>query len=519
MAGRLTSSPGAGTSSEVPALALHGLSKRFGAQAALSGVDLELRAGEVHALLGQNGSGKSTLIKLLAGFHEPDGEPRAELLGAPLRLGSAAAAHAAGIRFVHQDLALVPGLAIVDNLALGERYAGRLWLGDRRELAAARALLESLGIELDPARPLRELAPAQRTIVAVARALSAGVGATRLLVLDEVTATLPESEVELVFALVRRIREQGGTVLYVTHRLEEVFALADRVTVLRDGRRVSTSAVAGLDHDGLVELIVGRPLEQLYPKPPAPRAELALQARGLSGRVARAVDLDLHRGEIVGVAGLAGSGRDELPYLLFGAAPWSAGRLTVDGREHRALTPHAAIAAGLALIPADRAGAGATPSLSLRTNVTLPRIRAGRLRWIGRRAERADVAGWLRRLQVTPPDGEAPLATLSGGNQQKVVLARWFRLAPTALLLDEPTQGVDVGSKAAIYDQLATSARERQLAVLVASTDHEELAAICDRVLVMRGGRIAAQLSGAALSADAISQQILTAPPPRHGMT
>lgn len=490
------------------ALELRSLSKRFGAQLALADVDLTLRAGEVHALLGQNGSGKSTLIKLLAGFHAPDGPAQASVFGDPLALGDAAAAHAAGVRFVHQDLALIEGLDVIDNLALGERYAGRRWLGRRRERAAAAALLDEFGIDVDPSRLLRDLSPAQRTMVAVARALHPGAPPARVLVLDEVTAALPESEVEQVFALVRRIRDRGGTVLYVTHRLEEVFAIADRVSVLRDGRRVATAPVGRLDHDGLVELIVGRRLDELYPPAPKPRDEVVLSVRGIGGEVAREIDLDVHRGEIVGIAGLSGSGREELPYLLFGARPWSGGRLVLDGRTHTRLTPARAIAAGLALIAADRAAQSSTPSLSLRENITLPRIASNRIGWIAARGERRDAAHWLQRLRVVPADGERPLAQLSGGNQQKVVLARWFRCEPSVLLLDEPTQGVDVGSKAAIYEQLAAST-EDGMSVVVASTDHEELAAICDRVLVMAGGRLQTELTGSALTADAISERIL----------
>ncbi|MEN3281154.1 MAG: ribose transport system ATP-binding protein [Solirubrobacteraceae bacterium] len=490
------------------ALALEGVTKRFGGQFALRGVDLELRAGDVHAFLGQNGSGKSTLIKVLAGFHEPDRPVRGAVFGAPLAVGSAAAAHDAGIRFVHQDPGVIDELDIVDNLALGGDYTRRGWLSDRRERAATRAWLGELGIVIDPTRLGRDLTPAQRTMLAVARALRPSASPARILVLDEVTASLPQGERALVFGLVRRVRDRGGTVLYVTHLLDEVFELADRVTVLRDGRRVATRPVQGLDHDGLVELILGRPAGELYPPAPEPGAERVLSARGLSGDLVADVDFDVHRGEVLGVAGLAGSGREELPYLLFGARSWTSGLVTIDGRMHARLTPSRAIASGLALIPADRPAHGSTPQLSVRENVTLPQIPAGRLGRISAAAERANVAGWIERLQIVPRDAEAPFATLSGGNQQKAVLARWFRCAPSVLILDEPTQGVDVGSKAAIYRHLAEGATAG-LAVVVSSSDHEELAALCDRVLIMRGGRVAAELSGAGLDADAISEQIL----------
>jgi ribose transport system ATP-binding protein len=502
-----------------PALALRGLSKRFGAQHALRDVALELRAGEVHALLGQNGSGKSTLIKVLAGFHAPERGAHAEAFGVPLALGDAAAARAAGLRFVHQDLALVGDRDVTDNLALGSGYAGRRWLSDRRERRAAQALLDRLGIDVRATRLVKELAPAEQTMVAVARALAdgdGGAGTPRLLILDEVSAALARAEMEVVLDLVGRIRDAGGTVLFVTHRLEEVFALADRVTVLRDGAVVATSRVGDLDADALVELIVGRRIGEIYPAPPPPRAERVLSARGLTGAVVRDVDLDLHRGEILGVAGLTGSGRDELPHLLFGATPATAGELHVAGRPVRGMTPRAAVRAGLALIPADRATQGATPSLTLRENVTLPRIPATRWAWIRGGAEASEAEEWLRRLGVTPCDGEARLATLSGGNQQKVVLARWLRCDPSVLLLDEPTQGVDVGSKASIYDRIVERARGG-LAVLVASTDHEELAAVCDRVLVLHEGRVTAELHGAVLTAHELDRCVLaTAAAPRE---
>lgn len=515
MAARLSSTPSSSAAGRKrpAALELRAVTKRFGSQTALDDVELTLAAGEVHALLGQNGSGKSTLIKTLAGFHAPEAEAHAAVDGQPLDLGSATGAHAAGIRFVHQDLALIGDLDVVDNLALGGHYAGRRWLADKRERHAAQQLLDGLGIEIDARRAVRDLSPSQRTMVAVARALRDGEGAAHLLVLDEVSAALPATEVEQIFALVRRIRDRGGTVLYVTHRLEEVFALADRVTVLRDGRNVATTELAGLNHDGLVELIVGRRVEELYPTASQPRGDVVLSASGIRGAVADDVDLTLHRGEIVGLAGLAGSGRDELPYLLFGAKPWAAGRLAVKGRERRRMIPSTAIDLGLALIPADRLGRASTPRLSLRENITLPRIPSGRARFVAERAERREAIGWLRRLDVKPLDAEAPLATLSGGNQQKVVLARWFRCEPAVLLLDDPTQGVDVGSKAAIYAELAEAAGNG-LAVLIASTDHEELAAICDRVLVMRAGKVAAELYGERLAADTISEQVLVSGSP-----
>jgi ribose transport system ATP-binding protein len=490
-------------------LELRSMRKSFGATLALRDVDLTLRAGEVHALLGQNGSGKSTLIKMLAGYYRPDGEPTASVQGTPFALGHADSARDAGLRFVHQDLAVIPDLDVTDNLALGGRYVGRRWLADGRERRAAQELLDRLGIAIDSRSLMRDLGPAEQTMVAVARALRGDPEAVRVLVLDEVTAALPEDQVEIVFALVRRIRDMSGTVLFVTHRLEEVPQVADRVTVLRDGARVTTIDIAGVGHEELVELVVGRPLEQFYPEPPTPREDVLMTARGLRGDTVRDVSFDLHRGEIVGVAGLDGSGREELPYLLFGASPITNGELAVGATVHRRLSPAKAIAAGLALVPADRAKQGSTPEFSLRENLTLPRIPMGRWRRLSRRTEQREVSGWLERLNVVPPDPEAALATLSGGNQQKVVLARWLRCDPDVLVLDEPTQGVDVGAKAAIYDLIAERTRNGTAAVLIASTDYEELAAISDRVLVLHGGRVTAEIHRDQLSSEAISARVL----------
>jgi ribose transport system ATP-binding protein len=490
------------------ALSVADLTLRFGGTTALRDLDLFVRAGEVHALLGQNGSGKSTLIKTLAGRYSPRGTPSMSVHGEAVSFGSPTASHGAGLRFVHQDLALIPDLSITDNLALGESYLGRQWLDDRREHRHARRLLHRYGIDVDPATLVRDLNPAQQTMVAVARAVKSVTEQTSVLVLDEVTAALPDTQSSLIFDLIRRIRDSGGTTVYVTHRIEEIFAVADRVTVLRDGRRIATVDVADVDRDTVVEMIVGRPLTQLYPVTVTHRGDVALTARGITGADLRGVDLDLHRGEIVGVAGLSGSGRDELPHLLFGARSWRSGSVDLNGRHFGSLTPKVAIDNGLALIPADRDAAAAFAGMSVRENVTLPRISTVRFRRVSRRLERGDVHRWTARLEVVPTDTEAIMSTLSGGNQQKVILARWLRCAPQVLLLDEPTQGVDIGAKAAIYRDLAAAARGG-LAILVCSTDHEELAAICDRVLIMSEGRIRCTVPAAQLSADAVTERVL----------
>jgi ribose transport system ATP-binding protein len=493
----------------LPGLVIRDLRKSFPGQVALAGADLHLRPGEVHALLGQNGSGKSTLIKILAGFHQPDHVGETRLHGAALALGSTPAAHQAGLRFIHQDLGLVSDLDLVDNLALGGSYEGRWWLSARREAQAARVLLAELGLDLDVRQNVGRLTSAERTMVAVARSLRGGVPSRGILVLDEPTASLPGVDVSRLFGLIRTVAARGTAVLYVTHRIAEVFELADRVTVLRDGRTVFTSAVSEVTSDGLIEHIVGRPLDEFFPEPPPSGLQIALEARDLRTSRMRSVSLRVHSGEILGIAGITGSGREDLAPALFGAIPLGSGQVIVRGRTVAPLDPARAIAAGIAYLPPDRKRESAIPAFTVRENLTLPRL-STRRGWLGYRRERAETDRWLAALDVRPADADRVLATLSGGNQQKVVLARWLRCSSRVLVLDEPTQGVDVGAKSMIYRSLTDAARQGA-AIVVASSDAEELARLCDRVLVMRDGYVGAELSGPSLSADEISRQSLSA--------
>jgi ribose transport system ATP-binding protein len=484
-------------------LALENTSKVFQGQRALDQVSLTLRRGEVHALLGQNGSGKSTLIKILAGFHYPEPGARALLRGEPFPLGSATAAAEGGIRFIHQDLGLVEDLSVVDNLALGRRYAGSWWLSDRRELRAARQLLSDFDVPIDPATPVRALSPARRTMVAIVRALRGGIGENGILVLDEPTASLPASEAEHLFGMIEAVRLKGAAILYVTHRLDEVFRIARRVSVLRDGRLVATVPTSELGHDGLVELIVGKPLEEFYPEVAAAREGVALGVSDLGGESVHNVSLKVHEGEIVGVTGLVGSGHEALLHMIFGSRARRSGDVRVAGARLRP-SPKASIAAGVAFAPADRKRLSAIPGWTLRENVTLPALRPkGVLRWLGEDAERPDVVRWLESLEVRPAEPERKFSSLSGGNQQRAVLARWLRCAPRALMLEEPTSGVDVGAKVAIYRTLAEIAAQGT-AVLLTSSDAEELCSVCDRVLVMRRGRVAAELRGSTLNVERV---------------
>ena len=487
---------------------LENLSKSFQGQAALKDVSLTLRRGEVHALLGQNGSGKSTLIKILAGYHQTD-TGTATVDGKELELGSPSAAHDAGLRFIHQDLALIDTFDVVDNLALGETYRNRWWLSARAERRAARQTFAEYGINIDVSQPLTSLDAAQRTMTAIVRALHHGQATEGVLVLDEPTASLAETDKQRLFDLIRLVRARGGTVLYVTHRLQEVFEIADRVTVLRNGENIATRKIQDLDHAGLVRLIIGRDLEALYPEIPAALDDVALDVTHLGGGSVADVSLRLRAGEILGITGLTGSGADELLHLVFGATRRTTGEIRIGDRAYSGTTPAHAIRAGLAFAPGDRKRLGGILSWTLRENVTLPRLRSlGLLRRLSPRRERADARSWLDRFEVVPENSEATFATLSGGNQQKVVLAKWVRSGASVLLLEEPTQGVDIGAKSAIYEALANLVAQGT-AILMSSSDFEEVCSVSDRVLVMRNGRIGAVLDGDARTVGNVLNEIL----------
>ncbi|MDQ6523966.1 sugar ABC transporter ATP-binding protein [Nocardioides sp. LHD-245] len=489
-------------------LHIESLSKTFPAQKALDDVDLELRSGEVHCLLGQNGSGKSTLIKILAGYHAPDPGSAAVLDGRSVVLGSPTIRDH-GVAFIHQDLGLVPDLDVVDNLALGNRYAGRWWVSERTERTAATRLLDRFDLDLDPAAPLSAATPGEQTMVAIVRAVAGADTAPAVLVLDEPTASLPQHQVEQLFGLVRRLRDQGTAVLYVTHRLREVFDIGDRVTVLRDGRRIATRPVADVTSDGLVELIIGRRPTAFAPSVPTASVDVLLRADEVVGEQVDDFSIDVRAGEIVGITGLIGSGYDQVLGIVYGARPRTSGEVEVAGRRLDPGRPDRAIASGVAYAPADRKRLSTIQSWTIGENLTLPRLpSAGPARWLGQRRERREVEPWLKRLDVVPDDPDRLLSLLSGGNQQKVVLARWLRVDAQVLLLDEPTGGVDAGAKASIYRALAEIASQGR-AVVLSSSDAEELCAVCDRVLIMRNGAVTSVLDKDELSVARIVSETI----------
>ncbi len=495
-------------------LALRGIRKRFGGVVALDGVDFELRAGEIHALLGENGAGKSTLINILGGIHRPDaGEIRVD--GRATEIGGVADADRLGIRLIHQELALAPNLSIADNLFLG-REPRRFGLLDRRRLVAdAQRLRDELGLpELGDVRVgVGELNVARRQLVEIARALAVRV---RILVLDEPTASLSGSETEALFVKLRRLRGQGVGVIYISHRLEEISRLADRITVLRDGRSIGTQRAADLDIHQLIHWMVGRDLKEHYPRPPYAPGEVALSVRGLRAARVNDVSFELHCGEVLGLAGLVGAGRTELAHVLAGLAPATAGEIAVGGRAVRLRSPAGARAAGIALVPEDRTRDGLVMTQTIGFNLALPWTRLwarGCLPDYQRRDAivRRAMAGFA--IKAKSPD--AAIAQLSGGNQQRVVVGKWMEQPPKILILDEPTRGVDVGAREEIFALIGRLVNQR-MAVLLISSDLPEVMNLSHRLALYRDGRIVRQGAAADFTPEQVMAE-LTREVPQHG--
>lgn len=492
------------------AVEITGLSKTFPGQRALVDVSLTVDHGEVHGLLGENGSGKSTLIKVLSGFHEPDSGASVLVNGMPLSFGSAASAASLGLRFVHQNLGIINEMTAVENLSLTTTQRRPVQrVNRRREVDRTRHIFERFGVDVPLSVPLGQCRSVDRTVVAIVRALET-LGESGVLVLDEPTAALPPHEVDQLFATVRDLRSRGIATIYVSHRLDELFALADRVSVLRDGAMQGTRRIAELDRRELVRMIVGSVPEAYEGRDGQSGGSTAtgqrplLAVRGLRSRTIRDVSFDVAAGEIIGVAGLTGSGREELAPALVGAIP-STGEICLEGAPPIApLTPRQARLAGVALVPGNRGAGSAVGAFDVRENITLPSLGevagAGRVR---RGRELAVTQEWIRQLDIRPQDPFRLFRNLSGGNQQKTILAKWFNTNPKVIVLDDPTAGVDVGARQAIYDLI----RERALlgaAFIVSSSDHEDLLALCARVLVLREGRIGAELRAADVTAGAL---------------
>jgi ribose transport system ATP-binding protein len=477
-----------------PILAMTGIGKRYPGVVALYAVDFTLRRGEVHGLVGENGAGKSTLIKILAGAIPAD-SGEVSVAGEAVGRPTPARMHELGIAVIYQELMLAPHLSVAENLFLGRLPRNALGLVDWSEaLRRSEELMARLGFRVDPSARLSGLSVAQRQMVEIASALSRH---ARIVVLDEPSAVLGGAELENLFAIIRRLAAEGVGFIYISHRLQEVFAICDRVTVLRDGAVVGTREVAAVDSGALIGMMVGRALTDIYPERRREPGEVVLSVRGLSRRgVLDGIDLDIREGEILGICGLAGSGRTELLRALVAADPMACASYRLKGGEERPRSPRGAIRRGVSLLPEDRKTEGCFLPQSVAFNVTISRLGAvKRGAMLSGRRERDVVSALVRRLNIRTPGIAVPVRQLSGGNQQKCLIARSLNARCAILLIDEPTRGVDVGAKREIYQLLARLADEERAAIVMVSSELPEVLGLSDRILVMRDGRIAGRFS------------------------
>jgi len=473
-------------------LSLTGISKSFGGLPVLHEVSLAINAGEVHALMGENGAGKSTLMKVIAGLHAPDGGSM-RLKDAPFAPASPHAALLAGVAMIHQELMPIPDMTVGENILLGAEPCGPLGLVDRGAVRArARALLAELDCELSPDAPMRTLSVGQTQVVEIAKALGREAD---VLLMDEPTAALSDHEAAALFRAIARLKAKGVAVVYTTHKMDEVFRLADRITVLRDGRHVVTAPARELDQERLIAHMVGRPMSEVFPPRGKASDEVVLEVEGLSrkGRF-EGVSFKIRKGEVLGLAGLMGAGRTEVASAVAGLVPAPSGEMRLRGRPFHPQTPGEALAAGVAMVTEDRKGQGIVPALPIRENITLSALATlchGGV--IDRTAEAEAARSGMRDFSIRASGPEQPVGQLSGGNQQKVLLARALLNRPEVVVLDEPTRGIDVGAKAEIYALIRRLTDEGR-AVLLVSSELPEAIALSHRLLVLRQGKVAAEL-------------------------
>jgi rhamnose transport system ATP-binding protein len=485
-------------------LRLSGISKSFAGVQALDRVSFDLRAGEVHALVGENGAGKSTLIKVITGAHDPD-EGTIEVNGQRVVENDPVRSRSLGIAAIYQQPALFPDLTVAENIAIGLEPGGpwrRIRWAERHR--RARLLLDRIGAAIDADADVRRLTMPEQQLVEIARALGAD---ARILIMDEPTASLGDQEVEHLFQVIRELKAQGVGIIYISHRLEELPLVADRVTALRDGRLVGTKPMAEVDRAALIRMMVGRELDAVFPKIEVRPGEVVLSAEGLGCRASgvHGVSFLVRSGEILGIAGLVGAGRTELARVLFGLTPADQGTIRLAGRPESINAPDEAVALGIAYVPEDRRHHGVIPPMTIASNTTLATLRTiSRGGLIDRALERELASTMTRRMGVKAPSIATPVGHLSGGNQQKVALARWLSCKPRVLILDEPTQGIDVGAKAEIH-RLMGELAQSGLAIIMISSELPEILGMSDRIAVMHGGTIVGTLD----RADATQEDIL----------
>ena len=485
-------------------LKLHGISKHFPGVQALKDVSFEIEAGSIHAILGENGAGKSTLMQVIAGVHQPE-SGQVEWRDRVVHFDNPAEAQASGIAIVYQELTLAPNLSIAENIFLGLEPRKQRWFLDRSELrSGTETVLKRLGIDLDPDRIVKSLTIAQQQLIEICKSL---IRHPRLLILDEPTSSLSASESALLFRVIADLEAEGVTIVYISHRLPEVFALSDRITILRDGQHVRTLATKETNETEVVRLMVGRELFAFH-RTPEPRSdEAVLQVSRLTRKDQyQDVSFEVRRGEIVAMAGLIGAGRSETALGVFGSPPPESGEIYLNGRRKRFHRPKDALTAGIAFVPEDRKLMGLVLGAAVGTNIssaTLRRLALGP--FVDRRAERSLISRFIARLNVRTPSAEQRAGLLSGGNQQKVLLAKWLAVEPSVLIVDEPTRGVDIGTKAEIYglfDQLS----QQGIGILIISSDLPEVLAMADRILVMRLGRLVGELTRQEATEEKIMQ-------------
>lgn len=473
-------------------LSLKGIRKSFGGVQALSDGNLEVSEGEVHLLMGENGAGKSTLMKIVAGMYRRDA---GEMLwrGQPASFTRPAEAAANGVAMVHQESLLAPHLSIAENIFLGRETKSKIgWVRRRALVGEARRVISELGFHLDPETLVARLSPAGRQLVEICRAVALG---SSLLIFDEPTSSLSESETKEVFRIVKELCRRGIGVIYITHRLEELRSIGDRVTVLRDGATVHTGSLRDLDRDQLIQFMVGRPVNAIYHRESLPPGETLLRVEGLSRGFVRDISFSLRAGEIVGLGGLMGAGRTELCRVLFGLDPAEAGHVEVAGRRVNPKNPRQAVTSGVALIPEDRQNNGLALKLPISQNITMPDLgRVSRIGILNKSAETAVASDYRERLHIRCSSPRQLAGRLSGGNQQKIVIAKWVARGARVFLFDEPTRGIDVAAKQEVFEEMDRLARAGA-AILMVSSELPELLQVADRVLVMREGRLTGELS------------------------
>ena len=496
-----------------PFLEMRNISKTFPGVKALDGVNIQIRQGEVLALAGENGAGKSTLMKILTGVYSPDPGGSILIEGKEIALRDSNHARALGIGIIYQELSVVENLSVAENLFLAREPRNRLGLLDRARMSReARQMLETIELDLDPSARVSELSVGQKQMIEIAKALAYQ---SKVIIMDEPTASLSHHETRTLLRLIKRLRERNIAVVYISHRLEEIFELADQVSVLRDGRTVNTSAIAHVTRDSLVRMMVDRELSDLYPGSTVSHAskEPVLEVRDLSLRAVkgaqariRDINFTLHRGEILGVAGLVGSGRTEIMEMIFGMRPCT-GSIAIDGKPVTILSPYDAIEQGIGFVTEDRKAQGLVLGMSVRENFSLTHLkRYSPFQFLQRAKEENSCKQFVRSLGIKTPDNEQKVVNLSGGNQQKIVIAKWVARNPKVLIVDEPTRGIDIGAKAEVHALLARLASQG-IGIIVISSDLLEVLAVSDRILIVREG----QLNGEMTREQATQERVMAA--------